>query len=132
MNAQPADIAMPPGATPSDAAAATEDRVKELLRSNEELTRLNARLSEAQDKLMQSEKMASIGQLAAGVAHEINNPIGFIFSNFGTLEIEVTVNDPKAYTRPWTVSFTQRLLPDEELIEFICGENETSTKLFDK
>ncbi|RYH52549.1 MAG: hypothetical protein EON54_14515, partial [Alcaligenaceae bacterium] len=65
---------------------ATEDRVKELLRSNEELTRLNAKLSDAQDKLMQSEKMASIGQLAAGVAHEINNPIGFIFSNFGTLE----------------------------------------------
>jgi hypothetical protein len=52
--------------------------------------------------------------------------------NFGTLEIEVTVNDPKAYTRPWTVNLTQRLLPDEELIEFICLENETSTKLFDK
>lgn len=65
---------------------ATEDRVKELLRTNEELTQLNAKLSDAQDKLMQSEKMASIGQLAAGVAHEINNPIGFIFSNFGTLE----------------------------------------------
>ncbi|MBC8055771.1 MAG: ATPase [Rhizobiales bacterium] len=47
---------------------------------------LNSRLSEAQDKLMQSEKLASIGQLAAGVAHEINNPIGYIFSNFGTLE----------------------------------------------
>ncbi len=43
-------------------------------------------LSEAQDKLMQSEKLASIGQLAAGVAHEINNPIGYIFSNFGMLE----------------------------------------------
>ena len=52
--------------------------------------------------------------------------------NLGTLEIEVTVNDPKAYTRPWTVTVTQRLLPDEELIEFICAENETSTKLFDK
>lgn len=65
---------------------ATEDRVKELLRANEELKQLNAQLSEAQDKLMQSERMASIGQLAAGVAHEINNPIGFIFSNFGTLE----------------------------------------------
>lgn len=74
--------------TPTGASApnATEDRVKELLRSNEELTQLNAKLSDAQDKLMQSEKMASIGQLAAGVAHEINNPIGFIFSNFGTLE----------------------------------------------
>jgi signal transduction histidine kinase len=74
--------------TPSAAASpdATEDRVKQLLRSNEELTQLNAKLSDAQDKLMQSERMASIGQLAAGVAHEINNPIGFIFSNFGTLE----------------------------------------------
>ncbi len=65
---------------------ATEDRVKELLRANEELKQLNSQLSDAQDKLMQSERMASIGQLAAGVAHEINNPIGFIFSNFGTLE----------------------------------------------
>lgn len=64
----------------------TGDQVKELLRANEELKQLNARLSDAQDKLMQSEKLASIGQLAAGVAHEINNPIGFIFSNFGTLE----------------------------------------------
>ncbi len=64
----------------------TGDQVKELLRANEELTQLNAKLSDAQDKLMQSEKLASIGQLAAGVAHEINNPIGFIFSNFGTLE----------------------------------------------
>ena len=38
-----------------------------------------------ENQLLQSEKMASIGQLAAGVAHEINNPMGFIFSNLGTL-----------------------------------------------
>jgi two-component system, NtrC family, sensor kinase len=44
------------------------------------------KLNEAQSQLMQSEKMASIGQLAAGVAHEINNPIGYINSNLGTLE----------------------------------------------
>lgn len=58
----------------------------ELLRRNNELTELNAKLSFAQEQLVQSEKLASIGQLAAGVAHEINNPIGYIFSNFGTLE----------------------------------------------
>lgn len=64
----------------------TPVQVEALLRANEELTELNRKLSDAQDKLVQSEKLASIGQLAAGVAHEINNPIGFIFSNFGTLE----------------------------------------------
>lgn len=46
----------------------------------------NLRLSETQEKLIQSEKLASIGQLAAGVAHEINNPVGFVNSNLGTLQ----------------------------------------------
>lgn len=58
----------------------------ELVRRNKELTELNAKLSRTQEQLMQSEKLASIGQLAAGVAHEINNPIGYVFSNCGTLE----------------------------------------------
>ncbi|WP_395406992.1 ATP-binding protein [Pseudoduganella sp. UC29_106] len=58
----------------------------ELRRRNLELTALNEQLGMAQQQLVQSEKMASIGQLAAGVAHEINNPIGYIFSNFGTLQ----------------------------------------------
>ena len=49
------------------------------------LTESNRKLEEAQFQLLQSEKLASIGQLAAGVAHEINNPIGFINSNLGTL-----------------------------------------------
>lgn len=43
-------------------------------------------LDQAQEKLLQSEKLASIGQLAAGVAHEINNPVGFVKSNFSTLQ----------------------------------------------
>ncbi|HSW04477.1 ATP-binding protein [Aquabacterium sp.] len=60
--------------------------VQELIRTNEALTELNRKLQLAQDQLMQSEKLASIGQLAAGVAHEINNPVGYVFSNFGTLE----------------------------------------------
>ena len=64
----------------------------ELKKSAEELTRKNLRLNEAiaalkrsQAKVLHQEKMASIGQLAAGVAHEINNPIGFITSNLSTL-----------------------------------------------
>jgi len=44
--------------------------------------------------------------------------------NFGTLEIDVTIDDPKAYTRPWTVRVNQRLLVDTELIEFVCQENQ--------
>ena len=47
---------------------------------------LNKRLEEAHNQLLQSEKMASIGQLAAGIAHELNNPIGFVHSNLGTLD----------------------------------------------
>ena len=43
-------------------------------------------LENAHNQLLQSEKLASIGQLAAGVAHEINNPIGFVNSNLGTLD----------------------------------------------
>lgn len=67
--------------------AAREESAKvELLRRNRELTELNEKLSRAQAQLLQSEKLASIGQLAAGVAHEINNPISFVFSNFGTLD----------------------------------------------
>ena len=50
--------------------------------------------------------------------------------NYGNLEIEVTVDDPKAYTKPWTVTLSQRILPDAELIEFVCAENEKSSKHF--
>jgi two-component system NtrC family sensor kinase len=51
-----------------------------------ELSELNRKLEQAQGQLLQSEKMASIGQLAAGVAHEINNPVGYIASNLNTLK----------------------------------------------
>ncbi len=52
----------------------------------ERLAELVRQLESAQAQLMQSERMASIGQLAAGVAHEINNPVGFVNSNLGSLK----------------------------------------------
>jgi two-component system NtrC family sensor kinase len=57
----------------------------ELRATAQELQTAYAELKEAQLQIFQQEKMASIGQLAAGVAHEINNPMGFISSNLGTL-----------------------------------------------
>lgn len=56
-----------------------------LQRKGEEQQALIDKLRETQAQLLQSEKMASIGQLAAGVAHEINNPVGFVNSNMGAL-----------------------------------------------
>jgi len=50
--------------------------------------------------------------------------------NFGTLEIDVTIDDPKAYTRPFTVRVEQQIVPDgSEMIEFICHENQMFLKL---
>jgi hypothetical protein len=51
--------------------------------------------------------------------------------NYGTLQIDVTIEDPAAYKRPFTVRVNQRLFPDAELIEFICLENEKSVRYYD-
>ncbi len=68
------------------------DRTRELADANtalvverQALVDSIASLQQAQARLLQSEKMAAVGQLAAGVAHEINNPIGFVSSNLGSL-----------------------------------------------
>ena len=66
----------------ADLQAANSKLQSEQIRQQE----LIKKLEEAQNQLLQSEKMASMGQLAAGVAHEINNPIGFVNSNLGTLQ----------------------------------------------
>jgi two-component system NtrC family sensor kinase len=63
----------------------TVHETTEFLRMNENLQKTSAELQQAQAQAFQQEKMASIGQLAAGVAHEINNPMGFISSNLTTM-----------------------------------------------
>lgn len=50
--------------------------------------------------------------------------------NYGTMEIDVTIDDPKAYTEPFTVRVEHRIMPYTSLIEFVC-ENEKSTRYFD-
>jgi hypothetical protein len=52
-------------------------------------------------------------------------------SSYGTLQIDVTIEDPSAYTKPFTVRVNQRVMLDTELIEFICNENEKSVQHFD-
>ncbi len=63
-----------------------ERSVAESVQMATSLEFLNAELKATQSQMLQREKMASIGQLAAGVAHEINNPIGFVSSNLRSLD----------------------------------------------
>jgi hypothetical protein len=47
----------------------------------------------------------------------------FTRKDFGHMEIKVTIDDPKAYTKPWTMTEPALLTPETQLMEFICGEN---------
>ena len=44
--------------------------------------------------------------------------------SYGRMEIDVTIEDAKVYTKPWTVRVNQRIMPDQELLEFVCLENQ--------
>jgi hypothetical protein len=63
---------------------------------------------------------------AARLTERIRRP------NYGTLEVQVTVDDKKAYTRPWTVTMNQMIVLDTELIDEFCLENEKSSQRFAK
>lgn len=63
-----------------------EDKSRELYASMRTLEQTLTDLKASQNQLVQTEKMASLGVLAAGVAHEINNPIGYITSNFNSMQ----------------------------------------------
>lgn len=92
-----------------------------LLHTVEQLKTTNRKLEDMHQQLLQSEKMASLGQLAAGVAHEINNPIAFVNANLGTLREYVTglLELVGLYERGESL-----LLSDRALIEEIHGTRE--------
>ncbi len=69
-----------------EARSRMEQQAAELQSNNAELQRTMQRLQNTQTQLVQSEKMASLGQLTAGIAHEINNPVNFVASNVGPLK----------------------------------------------
>lgn len=64
------------------------------------------------------------GTSALKLTERITRPV------YGRLEISITIDDPKAYTKPFGFKITQALMPDTQLIEYICAENEQSVKHF--
>ena len=105
-------------------------RQQELQRRHAQLRQTLVRLAGAQEQLVQSEKMASIGQLAAGVAHEINNPIGYVHSNLGSLQeyLHSLFSLIEVYERALRLPDPKAMLPEiEEMrarydIDFITGD----------
>jgi hypothetical protein len=48
--------------------------------------------------------------------------------NYGRVDIDVTLDDPKVYTRPWTVTLVQQIVLDTELLDYYCTDNERDAK----
>jgi len=114
------------------------EKTCELEDSNSKLKKTNTNLINTQKQLVHSEKMASIGQLAAGVAHEINNPTGFVSTNLQTMteyldvykklfhqmdEMISSINNEKAEDEYSEILKTIELIKDEEDFPFILEDS---------
>ncbi len=91
-----------------------ERRTKKILDQKDKLETAYEKLQKTQQQLVQSEKMASIGQLAAGVAHEINNPVAFIKSNLSSLTSYIKTYQEIIEKQQSLISSVQTL-PEEEI-----------------
>ena len=104
-----------------------QDRTALLNQKNYQLEETNKDLKEAQVQLLQAEKMASVGQLAAGVAHEINNPVGFVSSNISTLseyvatyqmifsQIQVVLDEKDEQKRALALNKLEKMLGNQDM-----------------
>lgn len=104
-----------------------QDRTSLLNQKNYQLEETNKDLKEAQVQLLQAEKMASVGQLAAGVAHEINNPVGFVSSNISTLseyvatyqmifsQIQVVIDEKDENKRAASLVELEKMLGNQDM-----------------
>ncbi|BDX08015.1 ATP-binding protein [Planctobacterium marinum] len=108
--------------------AKVKERTAQLERKNQILNKTNSELHAAQRQLLQAEKMASVGQLAAGVAHEINNPVGYVLSNVKTMEDYIrslkNAIDSSAEALKTSASLGpafEKIMAEND-VEFICGD----------
>lgn len=90
---------------------------KELCKKNKTLSENFAKLEQMQIQLVQSEKMASLGQLAAGVAHEINNPIGYVNGNIDAISEYL-----QTFKNVGAIASKLNTAPDEHSKQILCNE----------
>ena len=100
-----------------------------LKKVNDKLRKAYADLQSAQSQILQQEKMASIGQLAAGIAHEVNNPMGFIISNLGSLQKYINRLEEFIKMQTETIERLAPENPDSGAILETIRENKRSLKL---
>ena len=110
-----------------------------IVRLEQELAEQNQKLRETHSALVQSEKLASLGQMAAGMAHEINNPIALVANNLAVLKRDITsafelldlyrsIHDDIAKTHPELARKAQEM-EEESDYQWIRGE---ASELFDR
>ena len=107
-----------------------ENSSRELFLKNQELEEANKNLMLNQQTLVQSEKMASVGLLASGIAHEINNPLGYALSNLSVLGEYVEDLEAlfKTINQTDSVTVIQKLIDDDNIQEIARRTSAILTK----